>query len=105
MRSLHLGVFIRTPFVNYNKSKEIRGRHATTEYHSRAVDRAYHFRMHYSNPEARIDNRMTDINARNYKFNLEVLPTIVEAVIMCGKQRIALQGRKQDKINFDSPAT
>ena len=24
---------------------------------------------------------------------------------MCGKQRIALQGRKQDKINFDSPAT
>ena len=92
MRSLHLGVFVRTPFVNYNKSKEIRGRHATTEYHSRAVDRAYHFRMHYSNPKARIDNRMTDINARNYKFNLEVLPTIVEAVIMCGKQRIALQG-------------
>ena len=48
---------------------------------------------------------MTDIYARNYKFNLEVLPTIVEAVIMCGKQIIALQGRKQDKINFDSPAT
>ncbi|XP_062519282.1 uncharacterized protein LOC134194370 [Corticium candelabrum] len=90
MRSLYLGVFVRTPFVNYNKSKEIRGRHATTEYHSRAVDRAYYFRMHYFNPEARIDNRMTDINARNYKFNLEVVPTIVEAVIMRGKQRIAL---------------
>ena len=105
MRSLYLGVFVRTPFVNYNKSKEIRGRHATTEYHSRAVDRAYYFRMHYFNPEARIDNRMTDINARNYKFNLEVVPTIVEAVIMRGKQRIALQGRTQDKINFDSPTT
>ena len=52
-----------------------------------------------------IDNRMTGINARNYKFNLEVLLTIVEAVIMCGKQRIALQGHKQDKINFDSPTT
>ena len=82
MGSLHLGVFVRTPFVNYNKSKEIRGRHATVEYHSRAVDWAYHFRMHYSNPEARLDNRMTDISARNYEFNLEVLPTTVEAVII-----------------------
>ena len=57
--SLHLGVFINTPFVNYNKSREILEKHAVKEYHSRAVD--YHFRMNYANPERRIDSRLTDV--------------------------------------------
>ena len=62
--------------------------------------------MNYGNPEQKIDNsRLTDVNDRNYKFNSEPLPANVEAVIMCARQRVALQGHKQDKINFDSPPT
>ena len=38
--SLHLGVFVNTPFVNYNKSKEIFEKHAAKD--SRAVVRAHH---------------------------------------------------------------
>ena len=56
--SLHLGVFVNTPFVNYNKCKEILEKHAAKD--SRAFDRAYHFRMNYTNPERSIDNRLTD---------------------------------------------
>ena len=97
-----LGVFVKTPFVNYNKSKEICRKHAQTDYHSRAVTRAYHFRKNYSNPEQRIDSRLSDINARNFRLNSEALPAIVEAVIMCAMQRIALQGHQQDKIDFGS---
>lgn len=99
-----LGVFVKTPFVKYNKSKEICRKHAQTDYHSRAVTRAYHFRTNYSNPEQRIDSRLSDmhINARNFRLNSEALPAIVEAVIMCAMQRIALQGHQQDKIDFGS---
>ncbi len=100
-----LGVFIKTPFVNYNKSKKICENHAAKEYHSRAVDRAYHFRMNYSNPEQRIDNRLTDINTTSFRFNSKVLPAIVEAVITCARQRIALQGHQQDKVDFGSLPT
>ena len=41
-------------------------------------------------------------NARNFRLNSEALPAIVEAVIMCAMQRIALQGHQQDKIDFGS---
>lgn len=35
-------------------------------------------------------------------MNSEALPAIVEAVIMCAMQKIALQGHQQDKIDFGS---
>ena len=46
-----------------------------------------------------------DCNSRNFKFNSQVLPSLVEAVLLCAKQRIALQAHQQDKINFTGPAT
>ena len=39
----HLGVFVCTPFKNYNKSKELMERHAKNDYHLRAVDHAFEF--------------------------------------------------------------
>lgn len=71
-------------------------------YHLTAVDRAYHFKMTFSNPEQRIDCRFMDMNSKNFKFNSEVLPAVVEATVLCARQRIALQGHKQDKVDFCS---
>ena len=48
----------------------------------------------------RIDSRLTQINSRNHKFNSEVLPSIVKAVITCARRRIDLQGDHKDKIDF-----
>ena len=100
-----LGAFVCTPFTNYNKSKEICEKHGKKEYHLRAVDRAYNFKKTWLNPERRIDSRLIDINDKNFKFNSEVLPSIVEAVVTCAKQIIALRGHQQDKIDFGSPPT
>ena len=46
-----------------------------------------------------------DCNANNFRFNSEVLPVIVECVLLCARQRIALQGHQQDNIDFAYPAT
>jgi len=46
-----------------------------------------------------------DCNAKNFRFNSQVLPSIVDAVLLCAKQRIALQGHQQDKIEFAGPAS
>ena len=58
-----------------------------------------------SNPAMRIDSQLMDCNSRNFKFNLQVLPSLVEAVLLCAKQQIALQAHQQDRINFTGPAT
>ena len=68
-------------------------------YHLHAVERSYTFKTNYSNPQTRIDNRLMDINQRNFKFNSEVLPIVIEAVLTCATQKLSLQGHKQDKIN------
>ena len=34
-----------------------------------------------------------------------ILPMIFEAVVLCARQRIALQGHKQDKLDFGNPPT
>ena len=100
----NLGAFVCTPFTNYNKSKELCEKHTKKEYHIRAIDRAYAFKQTCSNPTARVDSQLMDCNARNFRFNSEVLPSIVEGVLLCARQRIALQAHQQDRIDFALPA-
>ena len=88
-----LGSFLKKPWLNYNKSKEHLENHSSKKYHQRAGDRAYNF----------VNNRLTDVSDRNFNFNTSVLPVIAEAVITCARQRIPLQGHKQNKTDFDSP--
>ena len=95
--------FVNTPFVNYNKSKEILAKHSNNVYHMRAVETSYAFKSSYSNPVTRIDNRLMDINQKNFLFNCKVLPVLIEAVLICARQKIALQGHRQDKIDFMKP--
>ena len=90
-----LKIFVNAPFVNYNKSKEILTKHSRNMYHLRAVERSYSFKANYSNPQSRIDSRLADIDERNFKFNSEVLPILIEAVLTCARQKIPLQGHQQ----------
>ena len=69
------------------------------------MDRAYDFKRGISNPAVRVNSQLMDFNSRNFKFNSLVLPSLVEAVLLCAKQQIALQAHQQDRINFTGPAT
>ena len=42
-----------------------------------------------------------DCSAKNFML---ILPLIVEAVLLCARQKIALQGHQQDKIDLALPA-
>ena len=99
----HLGAFVSSPFVNYNKSNEICKKHASKNYHASATKCALFFKSSYTNPSARVDSSLLDAGAKKFKINCEILPPIIESVITCSRQGIALQGHKQDKIDFSSP--
>ena len=100
-----LGNFVKTPFINYNKSKELLAGHSKKQYHVTAMDRASTFIGNFLNPGRRIDSMLVETSSKNFEFNSRILPTIIDAVIFCARQRIALQGCHQDKIDYSSEPT
>ena len=83
-----LGVFVCSPFTNYNKSKELLEKHSKKDFHLRAVDRAYEFKKTWLNPAGRIDMHIMDCSAKNFMLNSKILPLIVEAVLLCARQKM-----------------
>ena len=55
------GPLVSSPFIYYNKSKELCEKHAKKVYHLREIDRAYGFKVTYSDASKRIDNQIADI--------------------------------------------
>lgn len=64
----------------------------------------YEFKKPWLNPAARIDSLIKNYNAKNFRFNSEVLPVIVEGILLCARQRIASEAHQQDNIDFAHPA-
>ncbi|CAH3160002.1 unnamed protein product [Porites lobata] len=100
-----LGSFVKTPFRTYNKSKEKFDGHETKEYHKKAVERSYVVRAQVSNIQKRIDTQIDSVRMDNIQSNKTVLPLIVDAVMLCAKQQIALSGHRDYNIDFaEAPA-
>lgn len=98
-----LGAFVKTRFRNYNKSKEKLDSHETNEYHKRSLDCAACARAQLANVERRIDTQINTIAMRNAQANRAILPYIVDAVLLCTKQQIALRGHRDDQVQFAEP--
>ena len=62
--------FVNSPFIKYNKSKDVCESHAKSRLHLLANDKAY---STYSNPDWRIDSLTQDVQ-------VQFLPLIVKAV-------------------------
>lgn len=88
---------MKTPFRNYNKSKE------KLDSHKRSLDRAACARAQLANIERRIDTQINTIAMRNAQANRAILPYIVAAVLLCTKQQIALRGHRDDQVQFAEP--
>ena len=102
--SKNLGAFVKNPFTDYNRSKEHFTNHAKTKYHSQCMERASTVRSQLANPMFRIDVNINANAQNNIKQNKHILPSIVEAVMLCAKQQIALRGHRDDRIDFSEPA-
>lgn len=100
----HLGAFVRTPFTNYNKSKEGLTGHEQKKYHQECIKRLADAQSSLASPANRIDANLNRALQKTVEENMHILPSIVEAVIYCAKQQIALRGHRDDKINFNEPA-
>ena len=101
--SQHLGVFCEDSFQRLH-SVQGTVSHSVTKYHNKCVERAGIIRAQLSHIKHRVDVKIDETAAKNAKENEKILPAIVEAVMLCTKQQIALRGHR-DKIDFTQPPT
>ena len=71
-----LGAFVRAPFRNYNKSKELLDDHEKRAFHKTSMERASCTQSQQTNTESRIDVSINQISVENFKQNKALLPSI-----------------------------
>ena len=89
-----LGAFVRVPFRNYNKSKELLDDHVKRAFHKTSMEHPSCTQSQQINTESRIDVSINRISVENLKQNKVLLPSIVDAIMFCAR-------RHCDEINFD----
>ena len=90
------GIFVNRAYQDLNKPEKIL-QHAQLKYHNDAMIRAQKIIDSYENPTENIDypNMQT-----SYDKNVQILMRIIDAVLTCARQEIALRTHRD---NLDNP--
>lgn len=88
--------FVNTPFLNWTKMKEKANCHQQNDYHSDSVLEASNFLQSRKLPENCIDVRLDRQKNLNIEKNREILKHIIQGIIYCSKQGIALRGHREN---------
>ncbi|XP_060855231.1 zinc finger MYM-type protein 1-like [Metopolophium dirhodum] len=98
-----LGFLSSEPFNNWKKAKEVFNKHSLLEYHKTAALKADSFLSVFSKKQKSIVDALDDDRSKQIINNRKRLLPIVECIILCGKQEIALRGHRDfGPIDFTS---
>ncbi|CAH1968929.1 unnamed protein product [Acanthoscelides obtectus] len=87
-----LGAFVSKPFINWKKALESFDHHADTKYHKFAVEQAANFARIMEGKTLDVTECLNVENNKIAEENRKRLKAIVETIILCGRQAIALRG-------------
>lgn len=91
------GVLVATPFTNFRKATGKDGiltSHETLQYHNDAMMAGSEFKGCLNNPEQTVPFMISASNQSQYEINIHILRSIVDTVMLCGKQNISLRGHR-----------
>ena len=86
-----LGTFVSTPFTNFRNATELIATNASKNYHQTAKTKAENFLEIYRSSAGNVIERMTTGRRNQALVNRKVLKSIVETVVLCGRQNIPLR--------------
>lgn len=90
---------VNSAFTKLSKAKGKEGvldLHKEAHYHNESQIKAKLFLDNYLNPDKRIDTQIDSENRRRSEENKQVLSSIVEVVLLCGRQGLPLRGHRDD---------
>jgi hypothetical protein len=86
------GQFVNKPFRSWHKKSEKCKAHETSQYHQDALCSADSFVRRVESPETTTVAMIDKTRMANIERNRAILKSIVEAIVFCGRQCIALRG-------------
>lgn len=88
----HLGALVNKAYINWKNALEDFSKHAATTYHKKCFSLAENFLSVADGKTEKITNQLSSESARQAAENREKLRSIVETIILCGRQEFALRG-------------
>lgn len=91
---------VTRPLTDWSNAKRIVDIHVKSEDHQNAIFKAKHFIKICNKEEQNILEFGSNAYKNKVKKNREILVSIIGAVIVCGRQNLALRGKTEDRSNF-----
>ncbi|ELT97505.1 hypothetical protein CAPTEDRAFT_193465 [Capitella teleta] len=98
-----LGIRVNRPFTQWHKKSEKFKEHEKAAYHRRATQDAEVFIRSIENSCANIDIMIDDQERLNVQKNRHILKCMIECVLLCARQCIALRGDKENLKTSGNP--
>lgn len=93
-----IGQFVSKPFHQWQKALEKIQEHGRLKYHEDAMIQSENFLARMKKPEAGIDVILDGAAAEQIENNRKVLGGIIEIILLCGRQGLALRGTDDDGV-------
>lgn len=87
-------MFVQIAFRNWKKALEKFKEHQSKEYHKVAVDNAQNFKLVYDNQKRDIVSEIDKGRKQQQQENRKKIIPIIRAVLLCGRQGLALRGHR-----------
>ena len=100
-----LGQLVTKPLKVWNKMSEKASAHNKYDYHLASLARMSEFRACYENPTKSIDTILNRECQLQMERNAKVIASLLQVVLLCGKQGIALRGHRDDHISWHEALT
>lgn len=92
MNSKELGVMAKKGFTNWKKATGTFNSHASLKYHTDCAADDERFKQTWARPGLSIENRINQGRQQQILKNRRRLVPIIEEVLLCGRQELALRG-------------
>uniref|UniRef100_G1KWA4 Uncharacterized protein n=1 Tax=Anolis carolinensis TaxID=28377 RepID=G1KWA4_ANOCA len=99
-----LGALVAKPFLQWKNAIEIFNRHQKTEYHHNNLCLAENFLLIHSGKHPDVTRHYDKGNKKKAEENRKKLLPIVETIVLCGQQELALRGSQNSgPITLEEP--
>ncbi|CAI6370250.1 unnamed protein product [Macrosiphum euphorbiae] len=95
-----LGQLVLVEYTNWKKAKKVFQNHCKLEYHINATLDAEHFINVLEKKEKSIIEQLDSDRIVQVKKNRKRLVPIIECILLCGRQELALRGHRGEKRNI-----